>query len=58
MENPQELYVRQPRFDSVPEFLEWYSSWRSYLDMDRVQRNVSAWSDDEVASDKEDDGNV
>ncbi|GAQ47421.1 similar to An12g10600 [Aspergillus tubingensis] len=29
---PQVLYGRKPRFDSIPEFLDWYASWPDYLD--------------------------
>jgi hypothetical protein len=52
-----ELYGRKPRFNSIPEFLEWYSSWFNYRDMDEVRRNVSGFggekdvcleSDDEI----------
>ncbi|PYH78655.1 hypothetical protein BO82DRAFT_247549, partial [Aspergillus uvarum CBS 121591] len=28
---PQTLYGRRPRFDSIPEFLDWYSSWPDHL---------------------------
>ncbi|KAE8327049.1 hypothetical protein BDV39DRAFT_193193 [Aspergillus sergii] len=28
----QVLYGRKPRFDSIPEFLDWYSSWLDHLD--------------------------
>ncbi|KAB8218525.1 hypothetical protein BDV33DRAFT_205273 [Aspergillus novoparasiticus] len=28
----QVLYGRKPRFDSIPEFLDWYSSWPDHLD--------------------------
>ncbi|PYI00049.1 hypothetical protein BO71DRAFT_414974 [Aspergillus ellipticus CBS 707.79] len=28
----QVLYGRKPRFDSIPEFLDWYASWPDYLD--------------------------
>ncbi|OJJ99646.1 hypothetical protein ASPACDRAFT_78581 [Aspergillus aculeatus ATCC 16872] len=28
---PQQLYGRRPRFDSIPEFLDWYSSWPDHL---------------------------
>ncbi|GJP88479.1 hypothetical protein CBS147343_8501 [Aspergillus niger] len=29
---PQILYGRKPRFDSIPEFLDWYASWADNLD--------------------------
>lgn len=29
---PQVLYGRKPRFDSIPEFLDWYASWADNLD--------------------------
>ncbi|KAI2786981.1 hypothetical protein POX_f07332 [Penicillium oxalicum] len=28
----QVLYGRRPRFDSIPEFLDWYASWPDFLD--------------------------
>ncbi|KAL4878343.1 hypothetical protein BJY04DRAFT_221279 [Aspergillus karnatakaensis] len=31
-ENPSVLYGRRPRFDTIPEFLEWYASWPDYMD--------------------------
>ncbi|PYH50077.1 uncharacterized protein BP01DRAFT_412885 [Aspergillus saccharolyticus JOP 1030-1] len=31
-EPPQVLYGRRPRFDSIPEFLDWYTSWPDSLD--------------------------
>ncbi|RHZ51029.1 uncharacterized protein CDV56_105553 [Aspergillus thermomutatus] len=39
-ENPTTLYGRKPRFDSIPEFLEWYSSWLEHLDLDQVRKDV------------------
>ncbi|GLI81829.1 hypothetical protein PoHVEF18_010220 [Penicillium ochrochloron] len=56
-ENPTELYGRIPRFDSIPEFLEWYS-WFDYLDMDEVRHNVSGFGGEKdvcLASDDESD---
>jgi hypothetical protein len=56
-ENPTELYGRIPRFDSIPEFLEWYS-WFDYLDMDKVRHNVSGFGGEKdvcLASDDESD---
>lgn len=38
IDNPTALYGRYPRFDSIPEFLDWFSSWPDYLDMDRLRR--------------------
>ncbi|PTU24921.1 hypothetical protein P175DRAFT_0427512, partial [Aspergillus ochraceoroseus IBT 24754] len=29
---PRVLYGRRLRFDSIPEFLDWYSSWLDHLD--------------------------
>ncbi|OJJ69782.1 hypothetical protein ASPBRDRAFT_45062 [Aspergillus brasiliensis CBS 101740] len=29
---PHVLYGRKPRFDSIPEFLDWYASWSDNLD--------------------------
>ncbi|GLA19225.1 hypothetical protein AnigIFM62618_006894 [Aspergillus niger] len=29
---PHVLYGRRPRFDSIPEFLDWYASWADNLD--------------------------
>ncbi|PYI36094.1 hypothetical protein BP00DRAFT_421855 [Aspergillus indologenus CBS 114.80] len=42
-ENPTTLYGRRPLFDSIPEFLEWYSSWPDYVDMRQVRRNVQGY---------------
>ncbi|KAE8312650.1 hypothetical protein BDV41DRAFT_565013 [Aspergillus transmontanensis] len=42
IENPRVLYGRKARFDSIPEFLDWYSSWLDYLDargLLRLQRH-------------------
>ncbi|GFF46714.1 hypothetical protein IFM61606_02670 [Aspergillus udagawae] len=30
--NPSILYGRKARFDSIPEFLDWYASWLDHLD--------------------------
>jgi hypothetical protein len=46
-ENPATLYGRQPRFDSIPDFLDWYSSWLDYVDMDEVRRAVLGLEGDE-----------
>ncbi|KAB8275850.1 hypothetical protein BDV30DRAFT_236103 [Aspergillus minisclerotigenes] len=32
IENPRVLYGLKARFDSIPEFLDWYSSWLDHLD--------------------------
>ncbi|GFG25498.1 hypothetical protein IFM61606_05442 [Aspergillus udagawae] len=32
MVNPSVLYGRKARFDSIPEFLDWYASWLDHLD--------------------------
>ncbi|PIG82105.1 hypothetical protein AARAC_000032 [Aspergillus arachidicola] len=42
IENPRVLYGRKARFDSIPEFLDWYSSWLDHLDargLLRLQRD-------------------
>lgn len=53
-ENPTTLYGPEPRFDSIPEFLDWYSSWLDYVDMDEVRKSVSGlWGDDDGPSDSE-----
>ncbi|KAJ5700459.1 hypothetical protein N7536_003472 [Penicillium majusculum] len=31
-DNPTPLYGRKARFDSIPEFLDWYASWLDHLD--------------------------
>ncbi|CAG8206582.1 unnamed protein product [Penicillium salamii] len=36
-ENPTPLYGRKPRFTYIPEFLDWYSTWLDYVDMDEVR---------------------
>ncbi|KAJ5937292.1 hypothetical protein N7454_004947 [Penicillium verhagenii] len=47
-ENPAILYGRHPRFDSIPKFLDWYSSWLDYVDMDVVRKDVNAtYGDDD-----------
>lgn len=47
--NPTELYGRKPRFDSIPEFLDWYSSWLDHYDIeeDRKQVKLMYYSDEE-----------
>lgn len=45
-ENPRSLYGRYPRFDSIPDFLDWYSSWLDYVDMDVVRKDVKAINGD------------
>ncbi|KAF7157601.1 hypothetical protein CNMCM5623_001975 [Aspergillus felis] len=32
VDNPSVLYGRKARFDSIPEFLDWYASWLDHLD--------------------------
>ncbi|GIC94455.1 uncharacterized protein Aud_010955 [Aspergillus udagawae] len=50
--NPTTLYGRYPRFDSIPEFLDWYSSWLVYVDMNEVRKNVRClYGDDDYYSD-------
>ncbi|GFF36037.1 hypothetical protein IFM61606_05224 [Aspergillus udagawae] len=39
-ENPTMLNGRKPRFDSIPEFLEWYSSWLEHSDLDQIRKDV------------------
>lgn len=46
-ENPTMLYGRKPRFDSIPEFLEWYSSWLEHIDIDRVWKDARGYESDE-----------
>ncbi|KAJ5998665.1 hypothetical protein N7451_006475 [Penicillium sp. IBT 35674x] len=36
-----EVYGQKPIFDSIVEFLDWYSSWLEYLDMDQVRKYVA-----------------
>lgn len=51
-DNPTPLYGRKPRFDSIPEFLEWYSSWMDHFDSNRLPRNVRCfYGNDDVSSD-------
>lgn len=52
--NPATLYGREPRFDSIPEFLDWYSSWLDYVDMDEVRKTLSGtYGDDDYSSGSE-----
>ncbi|PYH88659.1 hypothetical protein BO71DRAFT_403679 [Aspergillus ellipticus CBS 707.79] len=37
LENPVTVYGRKLRFDSIPEFLEWYSSWLDRFDMSQLE---------------------
>ena len=32
VDNPTPLYGRKARFDSIPEFLDWYASWLHHID--------------------------
>lgn len=32
VDNPSVLYGRKARFDSIPEFLDWYASWLDHVD--------------------------
>lgn len=34
------VYGRRPIFDTVPEFLEWYSSWYEHLDLDEMRKDL------------------
>ncbi|KAJ5797669.1 uncharacterized protein N7503_006965 [Penicillium pulvis] len=36
-----EVYGKNPIFDSIVEFLDWYSSWLEHLDMDQVRKDVA-----------------
>ena len=47
IDNPTMLYGRNPRFDSIPEFLDWYSGWLEYLDLDQMRKDVSESDSDE-----------
>lgn len=40
IECPTTFYGREPIFDSISEFLEWYSSWLEHLDIYRVRKNA------------------
>jgi hypothetical protein len=53
LESPTTLYGREPIFDSISEFLEWYSSWPEYLDIYQVRRNAIGFEfdDDNPVSD-------
>ncbi|KGO65298.1 hypothetical protein PITC_015660 [Penicillium italicum] len=39
-ENSTVVYGQRPRFDSIVDFLDWYSSWLEHLDMDEVRENL------------------
>lgn len=39
--DPIEIYGQKPIFDSIVEFLDWYSSWLEHLDMDQVRKDVA-----------------
>ncbi|OQD69732.1 hypothetical protein PENPOL_c002G01666 [Penicillium polonicum] len=39
-DNPTPLYGRKPRFDSIPEFLDWYSSWLDHFDIEEDRKQV------------------
>ena len=51
VENPQVVYGRKPRFDSICEFLDWYCSWYEFLDLDVMREDV-ALNCGEVGSDE------
>ncbi|KAJ5912098.1 uncharacterized protein N7473_001401 [Penicillium subrubescens] len=54
LENSTALYGQYPRFNSLPEFLDWYSSWLEFVDMKVVKKNVRRhWGDDDYDSDME-----
>ncbi|KAJ5802468.1 uncharacterized protein N7503_004918 [Penicillium pulvis] len=40
VDNPSVLYGRKARFDSIPEFLDWYASWLDHLDERKL---LSLW---------------
>lgn len=39
--NPTIVYGQKPRFDSIVEFLDWYSSWLGHLYMGQVREDVA-----------------
>ncbi|KGO43295.1 hypothetical protein PEX1_088660 [Penicillium expansum] len=39
-ENSTIVYGQRTRFDSIVDFLDWYSSWLEYVDMDEVRANL------------------
>jgi hypothetical protein len=40
-DNPPSVYGQKPRFDSIVDFLDWYSSWLEHLDMDQVREDIA-----------------
>ncbi|KAJ5294666.1 hypothetical protein PENANT_c006G09296 [Penicillium antarcticum] len=46
-DNPMTVYGQKPRFDSIVEFLDWYSSWLEHLDMDKIREDVHLNCSDE-----------
>jgi hypothetical protein len=46
------LYGRYPRFNSIPEFLDWYSSWLDYVDMNEVRKIIRCLYGDDYYSDE------
>ncbi|KAJ5204882.1 uncharacterized protein N7498_005761 [Penicillium cinerascens] len=47
-DNPTTLYGRKSRFDSIAEFLDWYSSWYDHLSLDQVRKQIlSLYGDDD-----------
>jgi len=41
VDNPMTVYGQKPIFDSIVEFLDWYSSWIDHLDMDQVRDDIA-----------------
>ncbi|KAF7155366.1 hypothetical protein CNMCM5623_007437 [Aspergillus felis] len=41
VENPMTVYGQKPRFDSIVEFLDWYSSWLEHLDTGQVREDIA-----------------
>ena len=52
---PTPLYGRKPIFDSIPEFLVWYSSWLNHLDLDQVRKDVRCLYGDDDHDSGDDD---
>lgn len=55
VENPQVVYGRKPRFDSIVEFLDWYGSWYEFLDLDQMRKDVALNCGEEVDCDEGED---
>ncbi|CRL22255.1 unnamed protein product [Penicillium camemberti] len=48
VDNPMTVYGQKPRFDSIVEFLDWYSSWLEHLDMGQVREDVALNCGEEI----------